>query len=395
MTGKIIIPSVGESVTEATITKWNKKIGDSIEIDEVILEIETDKVTLEVNAQFTGMLESILKNEGSNVIVGEIVGIINSDQSAKSVGFIKDIEVEQNNISKDVISSVKYDLAPSVRKIVTENLVDADKIFGTGKDGRITKNDAASYVENTKSITPSSDSTSFEGKNIERVKMSRLRQTIATRLKQAQNTAAILTTFNEVDMTNVMALRKTYQESFQKAHNVKLGFMSLFVKAVVSSLKAIPAINAQIDGDDIIYKNYYDIGVAVGTKRGLVVPTVRSADKMSLAEIEKEILDLSTKARDGKLSISDVSGGTFSITNGGIFGSLLSTPIINPPQSAILGLHAIQQRAVVINDKIEIRNMMYLALSYDHRIIDGQEAVTFLVKVKQIIENPEILLLNL
>ena len=388
---KILIPSVGESVTEATITKWNKKVGDFVEIDEVILEIETDKVTLEVNSQFKGVIESIIKNEGDNVVVGEAVGVINEDASQKP-----------SLISKEEVKLVpetnpkNYDLAPSVRKIVVENSLDHSKISGTGKDGRITKNDANSYLGDLQNNSISNlPQLNNDEKKIERVKMSRLRQTIAARLKQAQNSAAILTTFNEFDMTNIIALRKNYQERFQKAHNVKLGFMSFFVKAVVSALQAIPAINAEIDGDDIIYKNYYDIGVAVGTNKGLVVPTLKGAEKMSLADIEKEILNLSTKARDGKLSISDLSGGTFSITNGGVFGSLLSTPIINPPQSAILGLHTIQQRPVVIDGKIEIRNMMYGALSYDHRIIDGQEAVTFLVKVKQIIENPETLLLNL
>lgn len=388
---KILIPSVGESVTEATIIKWNKKVGDFVEIDEVILEIETDKVTLEVNSQFKGVIESIIKNEGDNVVVGEAVGVINEDASQKP-----------SLISKEEVKLVpetnpkNYDLAPSVRKIVVENSLDHSKISGTGKDGRITKNDASSYLGNLQNNAISNlPQVNNDEKKIERVKMSRLRQTIAARLKQAQNSAAILTTFNEFDMTNIIALRKNYQERFQKAHNVKLGFMSFFVKAVVSALQAIPAINAEIDGDDIIYKNYYDIGVAVGTNKGLVVPTLKGAENMSLADIEKEILNLSTKARDGKLSISDLSGGTFSITNGGVFGSLLSTPIINPPQSAILGLHTIQQRPVVIDGKIEIRNMMYGALSYDHRIIDGQEAVTFLVKVKQIIENPETLLLNL
>jgi 2-oxoglutarate dehydrogenase E2 component (dihydrolipoamide succinyltransferase) len=388
---KILIPSVGESVTEATITKWNKKVGDFVEIDEVILEIETDKVTLEVNSQFKGVIESIIKNEGDNVVVGEAVGVINEDASQNP-----------SLISKEEVKLVpetnpkNYDLAPSVRKIVVENSLDHSKISGTGKDGRITKNDANSYLGNLQNNSISNlPQVNNDEKKIERVKMSRLRQTIAARLKQAQNSAAILTTFNEFDMTNIIALRKNYQERFQKAHNVKLGFMSFFVKAVVSALQAIPAINAEIDGDDIIYKNYYDIGVAVGTNKGLVVPTLKEAENMSLADIEKEILNLSTKARDGKLSISDLSGGTFSITNGGVFGSLLSTPIINPPQSAILGLHTIQQRPVVIDSKIEIRNMMYGALSYDHRIIDGQEAVTFLVKVKQIIENPETLLLNL
>jgi 2-oxoglutarate dehydrogenase E2 component (dihydrolipoamide succinyltransferase) len=391
---KIIIPSVGESVTEATITKWNKKPGDQIQVDEVILEIETDKVTLEVNSQDSGILESILKKDGETVSVGEVVGIINQDKSIKSNLLSKDktIELDKQSFTQP---SPESDLAPSVRKIIAENTIDPKNIVGTGKDGRIIKHDAISYVENTKNIPSSSDISVSTEKNVERVKMSRLRQTISTRLKQAQNTAAILTTFNEFDMTNIMRLRKTYQESFQKVHNVKLGFMSFFVKAVISGLKAIPAINAEIDGDYIIYKNYYDIGVAVGTNKGLVVPVIRAADQISLSDIEKNILDLSTKARDGKLSIPDLSGGTFSITNGGIFGSLLSTPIINPPQSAILGLHAIQQRAVVIDSKIEIRHMMYAALSYDHRIIDGQEAVTFLIKVKQIIENPELLLLNL
>ena len=393
---KIVIPSVGESVTEATIIKWNKKVGDFIEIDEVIIEIETDKVTLEVNAQVSGMLESISKNEGDVVAVGESVG--NIDESKKLDSTKKELSKVQKQSSQEIAIDHKislHDLAPSVKKIVVENSIDPNNLTGSGKDGRITKYDAISFVEKNKTISPNNLPSLSDSSRVERVKMSRLRQTISKRLKEAQNTAAILTTFNEFDMTNIISLRKTYQEAFQKTHNVKLGFMSFFVKAVVSALKSIPTVNSEIDGDDILYKKYYDIGVAVGTEKGLVVPVVRNCGNLSLAGIEKEIMILSNRARDGKLSISELSGGTFSITNGGIFGSLLSTPIINPPQSAILGLHAIQQRPIVIDGKIEIRNMMYAALSYDHRIIDGQEAVTFLVKVKKIIESPELLLMDL
>ncbi|KJV81390.1 dihydrolipoyllysine-residue succinyltransferase [Rickettsia hoogstraalii str. RCCE3] len=399
MSVKIIVPSLGESVTEATIAKWYKKEGDSVKTDELLLEIETEKVTLEVNALCNGTIGKISKTDGANVAVGEEIGEINEGAAANTAGTnnesAKAQAVTQPTSEKPVEKPavVNNILAPSVQKLVTENKLDPNNIKGTGRDGRITKGDVLETINTPSAATSTVNKTNEE--RVQRVRMSRLRKTIAQRLKDSQNTAAILTTFNEIDMSKVIALRNQYKEEFEKKHAVKLGFMSFFVKATIEALKLIPSVNAEIDGDDLVYKNYYDIGVAVGTEQGLVVPVVRDADKMGFAEVEKAIETLAKKAREGKLSMADLSGGTFSISNGGVYGSLLSTPIINPPQSGILGLHKTEERAVVIDGKIEIRPMMYIALSYDHRIIDGKEGVSFLVKIKELIENPEKLLLNL
>lgn len=401
MSVKIIVPSLGESVTEATIAKWYKKEGDSVKTDELLLEIETEKVTLEVNAPCNGTMGKISKNDGANVAVGEEIGEINEGTAANTAGnnneSAKAQAVTQPTSEKPVEKPavVNNILAPSVQKLVTENKLDPNNIKGTGRDGRITKGDVLETINTPSAATSTPTVNKTNEERVQRVRMSRLRKTIAQRLKDSQNTAAILTTFNEIDMSKVIALRNQYKEEFEKKHAVKLGFMSFFVKATIEALKLIPSVNAEIDGDDLVYKNYYDIGVAVGTEQGLVVPVVRDADKMGFAEVEKTIGTLAKKARAGKLSMADLSGGTFSISNGGVYGSLLSTPIINPPQSGILGLHKTEERAVVIDGKIEIRPMMYIALSYDHRIIDGKEGVSFLVKIKELIENPERLLLNL
>lgn len=391
MSVEIKVPALGESVTEASIARWYKKEGDIVKIDELLLELETEKVTLEVNASATGVVEKITKGQGEAVSVGEIVGYIAAGAASPS----KPAETPAVTSTPAPVSSKKIDpvtaMPPSVSKIVAENNLQPATITGTGKDGRITKADAltAAGSQAATGVSAAGD------KPVERVRMSRLRKTIAQRLKDSQNTAAILTTFNEIDMTNVILLRQKYREEFEKKHGIKLGFMSFFVKAALEALKAIPAVNAEIDGDDLVYKNYYDIGVAVGTEQGLVVPVVRSADRLSFAGIEGEIASLGKKAREGKLSMADLSGGTFTISNGGVYGSLLSTPIINPPQSGILGLHKTQERPMAVGGKVEIRQMMYIALSYDHRIIDGKEAVTFLVKIKEAMENPERLLLNI
>jgi 2-oxoglutarate dehydrogenase E2 component (dihydrolipoamide succinyltransferase) len=401
MSVQIIVPALGESVSEATIAKWHKNPGDAVKVDELLLELETEKVTLEVSASAEGILESIDKKEDEVVTVGQVVGKIKAGTIAanksESASVASSIPVTQHipipNKQVDVTST----MPPSVQKLVTENNLNPTNIAGTGKDGRINKGDVLNVLNNT--ITPLGSTelaqTNSDNKPVERIRMSRLRKTIAQRLKDSQNTAAILSTFNEIDMSKVIALRARYKDSFQEKHGVKLGFMSFFVKAVVNALKEVPSVNAEMEGDDIIYKHYYDIGVAVGTEQGLVVPVLRSADRLNFSEIEKGIVSLAIKARDGKLSMSDLTGGTFSITNGGVYGSLLSTPIINPPQTGIIGLHNTQERPVAINGKVEIRPMMYIALSYDHRVIDGKDAVTFLVKVKQAIEDPERLLLDL
>lgn len=395
---KIIVPSLGESVTEATIAKWYKKEGDAVKTDELLLEIETEKVTLEVNSPCNGTIGKIIKADGANVAVGEEIGDINEGEAVATNNneTAKPQAVSQPAPEKPAEKSAVANntLAPSVQKLVTENKLDPNNIKGTGKDGRITKGDVLETMNAPAPATTTSSAKTNE-ERVQRVRMSRLRKTIAQRLKDSQNTAAILTTFNEIDMSKVIALRGKYKDEFEKKHGVKLGFMSFFVRATIEALKLIPSVNAEIDGDDLVYKNYYDIGVAVGTEQGLVVPVVRDADKMGFADIEKTIGGFAKKARDGKLSMADLSGGTFSISNGGVFGSLLSTPIINPPQSGILGLHKTEERVVAIDGKIEIRPMMYIALSYDHRIIDGKEAVSFLVKIKELIENPEKLLLNL
>ncbi|MCC8416957.1 MAG: 2-oxoglutarate dehydrogenase complex dihydrolipoyllysine-residue succinyltransferase [Rickettsia endosymbiont of Bryobia graminum] len=393
MSVDIKVPSLGESVSEATIAKWHKKEGDSVKVDELILELETEKVTLEINALASGTISKMLKNEGDTVGVGDIVGQITEGEVASP-------KVESNNkVELQKIAPVtkvdNQNLAPSVKKFVTENKLDPTNIVGTGRDGRITKGDVLEVIKNPVPSSAGKKEQNLNDKPVERVRMSRLRKTIADRLKESQNTAAILTTFNEIDMSRVISLRSQYREEFEKKQGVKLGFLSFFVQATVAALKAIPSVNAEIEGDDIIYKNYYDIGIAVGTEQGLVVPVLKRADKLNFAGIEKEIANFGKKAREGKLSMADLTGGTFTISNGGVYGSLLSTPIINPPQSGILGLHKTEERPIAINGKVEIRPMMYVALSYDHRIIDGKEAVTFLVKIKELIENPEKLLLNL
>lgn len=381
----ILVPSLGESVTEATVGKWSINAGDSIEQDKLLVELETDKVTVEVNAPVSGTLKEIVFPKGSTVKIGDILGKM--EEGPVVTKTIPTFSEPKAETAAPTISIDKN--PPSVKKMLNENNLSSTQIPATGKDGRLTKTDVLQFMENPTAISPSTINDREE-----RVPMSRLRQKIAERLKFAQQTAAILTTFNEIDMSHVMDLRKRLQESFQASHGVKLGFMSFFVKACVQALKEIPALNAEIDGTDIVFKHFYDIGVAVSTDRGLVVPIVRDAETLNFAEIEKSIADLGIRAKDGKLEMNELSGGTFSITNGGIFGSLMSTPIINPPQCGILGMHAIQNRPVAIEDKVEIRPMMYVALSYDHRLVDGKEAVTFLVRVKQMLEDPERLLLQ-
>ena len=413
MATEITVPTLGESVTEATVAKWFKAEGDTVAVDEPILELETDKVTLEVNASAAGTLSEITAKEGDNVEVGALLGMIGEGgaapgkkaQPAETPAKADKMEPAAAAAPATPASDDHSDkLSPAVRKLVEENNLDPSQVTGTGKDGRLTKGDVLLFMKDDGATAappaqpapahPAATSESrAEDPREERVKMTRLRQRIAERLKEAQNTAAMLTTFNEIDMTNVIAARRKFQDDFEKRHGCRLGFMSFFVKACIVALKELPAVNAEIDGDELIYKNYYDIGVAVGTEQGLVVPVLRDADKQSFAEVEKGITDLGLKARDGKLGMDELTGGTFTITNGGVYGSLMSTPIINPPQSGILGMHKIDRRPVAVGDSIEIRPMMYVALSYDHRIIDGREAVTFLVRVKECIEDPERILL--
>ena len=396
MATEIKVPALGESVTEATVAKWLKNVGDAVARDEPLVELETDKVTLEVNATAAGTLGEIVAAAGATVAVGGVLGSI-TEGAAGAAAAKPALKPAAAAPAPAVRPAAAAPQSPAVRKMLEETRADPSKIAGTGKDGRLTKGDVIQAVE-AKPAAPAAPAAPHKprelGQREERVRMTRLRKRIAERLKQAQNTAAMLTTFNEVDMTQVMALRDSYKEAFEKRHGVKLGFMSFFVKACLAGLKELPAVNAEIDGDDIIYKNHYDIGVAVGTEQGLVVPVVRDADQMGFAEIEKTINALGKKARDGKLSIEDLTGGTFTISNGGVYGSLLSTPILNPPQSAILGMHKIQPRPMAIGGKVEVRPMMYLALSYDHRIIDGREAVTYLVRVKEAIEDPQRLLIE-
>jgi 2-oxoglutarate dehydrogenase E2 component (dihydrolipoamide succinyltransferase) len=389
MNKEIRVPALGESVTEATIAKWFKNIGDAVKADEPMVELETDKVTVEVPAPTSGKLSSISAASGSTVKVGALLGAI--EEGAAGAAAKPAVAAP---VAAKVAEPVKADtpLSPAVRKIVTENKVDPASLAGTGKDGRVTKGDVIEQL-NRPIAMPAAAPAPSGGE--ERVKMSRLRLTIARRLKEAQNTAAMLTTFNEVDMSAVMTLRNSFKDVFEKKHGVKLGFMSFFAKAVIQALKDVPAVNAEIDGEDLVYKNYYHLGVAVGTEKGLVVPVVRDADRMSFATIEKTIADYGKKARDGQLQIADMQGGTFTISNGGVYGSLMSTPILNAPQSGILGMHKIQDRPVAVNGQIVIRPMMYLALSYDHRIVDGKEAVTFLVRVKESLEDPQRSILDL
>ncbi|OHC75171.1 MAG: dihydrolipoamide succinyltransferase [Rhodospirillales bacterium RIFCSPLOWO2_12_FULL_58_28] len=382
MTTEIKVPTLGESITEATVAKWSRSVGDAVTLDEPLVELETDKVTVEVNAPASGILSAIAAHEGADVKVGALLGsITEGDAPAKPA--------PQNKAAPK--AAAEKTLAPAVRKLVAEHGLEASAISASGKDGRLTKGDVLAHIEKPVQHPPRTDS-----RREERVRMTRLRKMVASRLKEAQNTAAMLTTFNEVDMTALMALRAVHKDAFEKKHGVKIGFMSPFVKACVTALREFPGVNAEIDGDDIVYKNYYDIGVAVGSPQGLVVPVVRDADTLSFAGIESAIRAYGVKARDGKLSMDEMQGGTFTITNGGIFGSMLSTPIINRPQSAILGMHNIVKRAMVMpDDSIRARPMMYLALSYDHRIVDGREAVSFLVRVKQCIEDPQRIMLDM
>lgn len=393
----VTVPDMGESVAEGTLGAPLKKAGDAIQKDEILVEIETDKVALEVSAPADGTLAEWLASEGDSVTPGAVIARISSGEGGTAAAPKTEPKKKAEPAPK-ASAAEDRPVSPAVRRVAAEGGVDAKDIPGTGRDGRATKADAMAYVDKapTAPKAPASAKAPREtGPREERVKMTRLRQTIARRLKEAQDTAAMLTTFNDVDMGAIMDLRKKYKETFVDKHGVKLGFMGFFTKAVVSALKEIPAVNAEIDGTDIIYKNYFDIGMAVGTEKGLVVPVIRDADALSLAGIEKSLGDLARKARDGDLTIGDMQGGTFTITNGGVYGSLMSTPILNPPQSGVLGLHRIEQRPVAINGEVKIRPMMYLALSYDHRIVDGKEAVTFLVRVKEALEDPERLLLDI
>ena len=432
MSEQIVVPVLGESITEATVAKWLKNVGDTVEADEPVVELETDKVNLEVPSPISGTVGDIKFKDGDVVEVGAVLGSIqtngqpikNQTEEKKSEPKIEEennvisLKKEKNQIEKTeeettpkvfeeeneeqplvLINEVaekekekkSEHLSPSVRKLVSENKIDLDKVKGTGKDGRVLKGD----LLNLMSVNPKPSERKLKFGEEERIKMSRLRQTIAKRLKQAQENAALLTTFNEVDMSSIMEMRKENQEDFQKRYGVKLGFMSFFIKACVLALKTYPAVNAEIDGNDIVYKNYYNISFAVGTDKGLVVPVLRNADELSFADIEKNVKTISEKARDGKLSIEDLQGGTFTISNGGVYGSMLSTPILNLPQSAVLGMHNIVERPVVINGDIKIRPIMYLALSYDHRIIDGKESVSFLKTIKENLEDPRRLFLEI
>ena len=424
MSVEINVPALGESVTEAEVAKWFKQVGDAVEADEPLVELETDKVTLEVNAPAAGVLAEIVAGEGAEVEVGAVLGRI--DETGAAVAAAASSEAPAAAAAPEPEPEpepASAPLSPAVRKLVAEHDLDPGEIEGTGKDGRLTKADVEAYlaartaaVEQAAALKPEPAPPApkpapepaapkpaakpapapprADDEREVRVRMSRLRRRIAERLKEAQNSAAMLTTFNDVDMTAILDLRKRYRDSFEKRYGVRLGFMSFFVKACIEALKEIPAVNAEIDGDDIVYKNYYDIGVAVGTEQGLVVPVLRDADGLSFAEIERTIGELGVKARDGALSMAELTGGTFTVSNGGVYGSMLSTPILNPPQSGILGMHRIEQRPVARDGQVVIRPMMYLALSYDHRIVDGREAVTFLVKVKEGLEDPERLLIG-
>ncbi|HET6618957.1 MAG TPA: 2-oxoglutarate dehydrogenase complex dihydrolipoyllysine-residue succinyltransferase [Dongiaceae bacterium] len=426
MATPIVVPGLGESVTEATVAKWMKNVGDAVKADEPLAELETDKVTQELYAPAAGTLGEISAPAGSVVAIGAVIGQITDGAGAaaapakpapaaapKPAATAPQPAAPAAAAAPAAKPAAAEPLSPAVRKMVAENNVDPTAIPGTGKDGRLTKGDVTAHLAKPAApqISPVAPAPQPAARpapqpeaphvpraltaNEERVPMTRLRRRIAERLKQAQNNAAMLTTFNEVDMGAVMGLRERYKESFEKRHKVKLGFMGFFVKAAIQALKEIPAVNGEIDGTDIIYKNHYDIGVAVGTEQGLVVPVVRDADKLSLPQIEAKIGELGKRARDGKLAIEDLTGGTFTISNGGVYGSLMSTPILNPPQSGILGMHKIQQRPMAVDGKVEIRLMMYLALSYDHRIVDGRGAVTFLVRMKECLEDPQRLLLEL
>ena len=420
----ILTPTLGESVTEATVARWAKKPGDKVKKDEVLVELETDKVSLEVSAPSDGVLQDVAAGEGATVTPGQVLGHVGEGAGAAAAapapakaepakpaaaaapaGELQP-EPQPNKpppqsapIPDTSARPAAAPLSPSAQRIVAEAGIDASQIQGTGREGRVTKGDALAELEaRAAHPAPTVPAPALEARAAdpreERVRMTRLRQTIARRLKEAQNTAAMLTTFNEVDMSAVMKLRSLYKDNFEKRHGVKLGFMGFFVKATIAALKEIPAVNAEIDGTDLVYKNHYDIGVAVGTEKGLVVPVVRDADRLSIAGVEKAIGDLGKKARDGSLALEDLQGGTFTISNGGVYGSLMSTPILNAPQSGILGMHKIQERPMAVDGQVVVRPMMYLALSYDHRVVDGKEAVTFLVRIKEAIEDPERLLLE-
>ena len=445
MSEKILVPVLGESITEATVAKWLKNTGDTVEVDEPIVELETDKVNLEVPSPVKGILTEINSKDGSTVEVGALLGLVSENGAATSSIKEKEEEIkkieptskennvikldaskkepkifeEKNEVKKETVeekpliltdevvekktSNEKLEnttlkpnlenqiLSPAVRKIVAEKKIDINSVKGSGKDGRVLKGDLISLM----GVNPQPSDRKVQYGQEERIKMTRLRQTIAKRLKQAQENAALLTTFNEVDMSSIMKMRKENQQDFQSRYGIKLGFMSFFVKACVVALKNFPAVNAEIDGDEIIYKNYYNLSFAVGTDKGLVVPVLRNADELSFADIEKNIKEISEKARDGKLTIEDLQGGTFTISNGGVYGSMLSTPILNLPQSGVLGMHNIVERAVVVDGEIKIRPIMYLALSYDHRIIDGKESVSFLKMVKENLEDPRRLFLDI
>ena len=399
MATQIVVPALGESVTEATVSKWLKSAGEAVAMDEPLVELETDKITLEVPAAATGVLAAIEIAEGQTVAVGSVLGSIEAsgDGAAPAARAAAEPAPEP-----PAPQATRQTLSPAVRKLVEEHGLDPTAIAGTGKGGRLTKGDVLAHLAPSREpVVPDPDPAPVPvveaapaGAREERVPMTRLRQRIAERLKEAQNTAAMLTTFNEVDMSAVIAMRQRLRDAFEEKHGARLGFMSFFVKAVIVALKEVPAVNAEIDGTDIVYKNRYDIAVAVGTEQGLVVPVLRDADALSFAGVEAGIADLGGRARDGKLAMQDLTGGTFTITNGGVYGSLLSTPILNPPQSGILGMHKIEKRPVAVDDQVVVRPMMYLALSYDHRIVDGREAVTFLVRVKECIEDPERIMLE-
>ena len=389
MSTELIVPTLGESITEATVSKWLKNIGDNFEADEPLVEIETDKITVEVPAPHAGSLKEIKVSEGIDVEIGGILGILDESKGKKPTPKKTEPKEEKVKEVKVETKSSPAKSSPSARKIAEENNINLEDVTSSRSDGRINKEDIVSH------LSSSNNKITNKGKREEVVKMSKIRQTISKRLKEAQNTAAILTTFNEIDMSKVMEIRKSKNQEFQSRYEVKLGFMSFFVKAVVKSLQEYPAVNAEIKDENIIYKNHFDIGIAVGTEKGLVVPILKDADQLSFGEIETKIIDLSTKAKDGTLTMDDLTGGTFTISNGGVYGSMLSTPIINRPQSGILGMHNIQKRAVVVNDEIVIRPIMYVALSYDHRIIDGKESVGFLVGVKKLLENPSQLVLGI
>ncbi|MCK4866869.1 MAG: 2-oxoglutarate dehydrogenase complex dihydrolipoyllysine-residue succinyltransferase [Alphaproteobacteria bacterium] len=413
MSKPITVPSLGESITEAIVARWFKSVGDAVALDEPLVELETDKVTIEVSSPAGGVLTEVLADSGEEVEVGALLGSVEEGAAAAEKPAEAPVPKPANGSAE---TAEEPALSPAVRKLVEENNLDAAAIPATGPKGRLTKGDVVGFMDAARpapSAGPAKKAPAAtappppafvsaedlparpeDGRGEERVRMSRLRRLIAERLKEAQNTAAMLTTFNEIDMTALMALRSEYRDSFLKKHGVKLGFMSFFTKAAIGALKELPAVNGEIHGDEIIYKNYYDVGVAVGTPQGLVVPILRDADKMSFADIEARIADFGSRARDGKLTIQEMTGGTFTISNGGVYGSMMSMPILNPPQSGILGLHKIEKRPVVVDNEIVVRSMMYVALSYDHRIVDGREAVTFLVRIKEMIEDPQRLLID-